>query len=93
MEYVDKAYILNKTKSFLQHYIGARDLKFKEDIFSSGWLANSLFAMQLVLFLEEEFQVKVENQDLVLENFSTLNDITEFVMGKIKFLRITKKTG
>jgi len=34
-----------------------------EDLFAAG-LVNSLFAMQLVLFVEKKFSIKVENQDL-----------------------------
>ena len=73
--------ILDKTKNFLQRYIGDRDLEIDEDIFSSG-LVNSLFSMQLVLFIEKEFQFKVENKDLDLKNFRTLNSIADFILAK-----------
>jgi acyl carrier protein len=39
--------------------------------------------MQLVMFTEKEFQVKVENEDLDLKNFSTINAIDEFVRRKL----------
>ncbi|MDR1057721.1 MAG: phosphopantetheine-binding protein [Coxiellaceae bacterium] len=73
--------ILDKTKNFLQRYIGDRDLGLDEDIFSSG-LVNSLFSMQLVLFIEKEFQFKIENKDLDLKNFRTLNSIADFILSK-----------
>jgi acyl carrier protein len=53
-----------------------------EDIFASG-LVNSLFAMQLVLFIEKEFSIKVENEDLDYDNFRTLNAIVGFIERKI----------
>jgi acyl carrier protein len=43
---------------------------------------NSLFAMQLVLFVEKEFDVRVENDDLDLENFRSANAIVRFVERK-----------
>ncbi len=81
--------IINKTKTFLQRYIGDRDLESDEDIFSSG-LVNSLFSMQLVLFLEKEFQFKIENEDLDLKNFRTLNLISEFVLTKMAAAKSAK---
>jgi len=73
--------ITQNTKEFLRRYIGEREIGLDEEIFSSG-LVNSLFAIQLVLFLEKEFQIKVENKDLDLKNFRTINAIGEFVLHK-----------
>ena len=52
-----------------------------QEIFTSG-LVNSLFAMQLVLFLEQEFQFEVEDEDLDIDNFNTLNALVDFVGKK-----------
>ncbi len=53
----------------------------EEDIFKLG-LVNSLFALELVLFLENTFQVAVENEDLKLEHFSTVNNLSDFISRK-----------
>jgi acyl carrier protein len=73
--------ILEKTKSFLAQFINV-SVADDEDLFASG-LVNSLFAMQLVLFIEKEFSIKVENEDLDYDNFRTLNAIVGFVERKI----------
>jgi methoxymalonate biosynthesis acyl carrier protein len=73
--------ILEKTKSFLAQFINV-DVANDEDLFASG-LVNSLFAMQLVLFIEKEFSIKVENEDLDYDNFRTLNAIVGFIERKI----------
>lgn len=73
--------VLEMVKEFLQSYVGDRDIEPDEEIFTSG-LVNSLFAMQLVLFLEKAFSIKVENEDLGLENFKSLNTIADFVLQK-----------
>jgi methoxymalonate biosynthesis acyl carrier protein len=52
-----------------------------DPIFSSG-LANSLFAMQLVLFVEREFGIAVRNEDLELSNFETAGAIARLVSRK-----------
>jgi len=40
---------------------------------------NSLLAMKLVNFVESEFAVKLENDDLDIENFSTINNLASLV--------------
>ena len=72
--------IKEATKSFLAQFINV-DADDDEDLFASG-LVNSLFAMQLVLFVEKEFAVKVENEDLDYDNFRTLNAIVGFIQRK-----------
>ncbi|KPA15485.1 carrier protein [Candidatus Magnetomorum sp. HK-1] len=75
--------IKEKVKNFLQKYIKNVDINEDDDIFQTR-LVNSLFAMQLVLFVEKEFNIKVGNQDLDLKNFSSINAIADFVERKKK---------
>jgi acyl carrier protein len=49
-----------------------------EDIFAAGYV-TSLFAMQLVLFLESQFNIQLNNQDLRLDNFRTVTVIANLV--------------
>ncbi|MDE1145766.1 MAG: acyl carrier protein [Azospirillaceae bacterium] len=51
------------------------------DIFATG-LANSLFAMQLVQFVEREFGIEIGAEDLELENFRTIRRIAALVARK-----------
>jgi methoxymalonate biosynthesis acyl carrier protein len=72
--------IRETTLSFLEQFVSV-DVEDDEDLFASG-LVNSLFAMQLVLFVEKEFSIKVENQDLDIANFKSVNAITGFIQSK-----------
>ncbi|TDC63756.1 acyl carrier protein [Micromonospora sp. KC207] len=49
-----------------------------EDIFSLG-LVNSLFAMELVMFVEKAFGFTVPTEELRMDNFRTINAITALV--------------
>jgi methoxymalonate biosynthesis acyl carrier protein len=49
-----------------------------QDLFASGQL-NSLHALQLVVFLEETFDIELEDEDLSRENFSTLRALEALV--------------
>ena len=71
----------DKIRTFLSRYFQHRDLPDDEDIFATGSV-NSLFAMQLVLFVESEFSIKIEDADLKIENFSTINALANLIERK-----------
>jgi acyl carrier protein len=51
------------------------------DLISRGYI-DSLAMMQLILFIEERFDVKVGEDEVLPDNFRTLNRIAEFVENK-----------
>lgn len=71
-----------KIKQFLSKLMRNHDLKADEDIFALGFI-NSLAALQLVNFLEKEFGIAVEDEDLDLDNFRTLNNMDELLERKL----------
>lgn len=70
-----------KVKRFISRFFRKRELKDDEDIFELGFV-NSLFSMQLVLFIEKEFGIVIGNNDLDLNNFRTINSITGLIEKK-----------
>lgn len=70
-----------KIRHFLSKFIQNQNLQDDEDIFASGFV-NSLFAMQLVLYVESEFLIKIENKDLKIDNFRTINALTNLIERK-----------
>ncbi|WP_086849952.1 acyl carrier protein [Amycolatopsis kentuckyensis] len=52
-----------------------------EDYFALG-LVNSLLALKLVTHIERRFGIEVAVADLDLDNFRTMNRVTEFVLRK-----------
>ena len=52
-----------------------------DDIFDLG-LVDSLFAMQLVAFIESEFSITAEREDLDIANFCSIDALTAFVEAK-----------
>ncbi|GAA0555745.1 acyl carrier protein [Chitinophaga japonensis] len=56
-----------------------------DDIFELG-IVNSLFAMQLITFMETKFSIRVENDDLEISNFNTVNNITGFIQRKLNVI-------
>jgi acyl carrier protein len=73
--------VQTRVKTFLSRFFRQHDLQPNEDIFALGFV-NSLLAMQLVNFVEKEFGVTIEDQDLDLDNFRTLEAIDALVERK-----------
>ncbi|GJQ59591.1 MAG: hypothetical protein SCALA701_23920 [Candidatus Scalindua sp.] len=57
-------------------------LKDDDNFFELGFV-DSPFAMQLVCFVEDTFNICVTDEDLDLLNFSTIARIVQFVKRKI----------
>jgi methoxymalonate biosynthesis acyl carrier protein len=70
-----------RTRAFMVGIFSNYDLKDDEDIFESGFV-NSLFALQLVMFVEKTFEVTVEDEDLDLDNFRSIVAVADFVRRK-----------
>lgn len=52
-----------------------------ESLINSGVL-DSLALLRLIAFIEEQFNVTVEDSEVIPENLETINDITAFVVEK-----------
>jgi methoxymalonate biosynthesis acyl carrier protein len=50
-----------------------------QDLFESG-LVSSLFAMELISYLEKSYSVSIEGLDLRLDNFRTVETMTGLVL-------------
>jgi methoxymalonate biosynthesis acyl carrier protein len=68
-------------RRFLQDRIGDVSIDRDDDIFAAG-LVSSLFALQLVMFVETEFGVLVEDSDLEIDNFRSIAAIESFVVRR-----------
>lgn len=68
-------------RTFLVDATQHQELQNDDNIFEQGFV-NSLFAMQIVMFVEQEFDLTVENEDLVLENFQSIDALTALVLSK-----------
>jgi acyl carrier protein len=74
-----KARIRDYFDEAIPHPVGDED-----DIFELG-LVDSMFGMQLVTFVEDEFSIVVENQDLDIRHFLSIVALTKFVESKHGF--------
>ena len=68
-------------RRFILSSIKVVDLNDDDDLFESG-LVNSLFAVQLMTFIEKTFAIEVGMEDLDIDNFKSLNAAAAFVVRK-----------
>lgn len=78
------------SKAKLRQYI-AHNLLFSDDGFTydddasllEAGIVDSLGVMELVLFVEEAFGVKVEDQDVTPDNFDSINKLADYVCSRM----------
>ena len=54
------------------------DISVDTDLFKGGYV-NSLFALEVVMYLEKEFKIKIKNKDITEKNFKTVAQIAKTV--------------
>jgi len=77
----DEKGIKETVKRFILNSISLPNLDDDDNLFESG-IVNSLFAVQLMTFIEQTFAIEVAMDDLEMENFKSLNATTAFVLQK-----------
>lgn len=70
-----------KVRAFLSRYFRNQELRDDEDMFAKK-IINSVAAMDLVLFIEKQFSIKLEPGDLKLDNFRTIGAIVAMIERK-----------
>ena len=70
-----------KIRAFILSSIHIPDLADDDNLFESG-IVNSLFAVELMTFLEKTFAVEVTPDDLDIANFQSIDACADFVTRK-----------
>jgi methoxymalonate biosynthesis acyl carrier protein len=74
--------IASSLRQFMARSFEGRTIADDDDIFAAGF-ANSLFAMQLLAFVEREFGVEIGSEDLDMDNFRSVQAIAALVGRKL----------
>ena len=71
-----------RIRSFITARFPRAELTDELDIFELGFV-NSLFATELVMFIENTFQITVPNEELTLDNFRTVASMSALVQRQL----------
>jgi acyl carrier protein len=79
----DTMHIKEKVKAFILEGSFADNSKIQYEtlVFKDGYLDSMGFVL-LIAFLEKEFKIETIDRDLIVENFESINAITNFVLKK-----------
>ena len=69
-------------RAFVGRFFNANLIDDEDNMFQRG-LVNSLFAMQLVSFVEKKFDVIVEDDEMDIDNFKSISSIINLIQKKI----------
>lgn len=69
--------ILRKVQEILNRDV---TLDKESNLFNEGF--TSLILIELIVSIEEEYNIQIEDGDLTLDNFQTVNSICELLLGK-----------
>ncbi|MFI9644803.1 acyl carrier protein [Streptomyces sp. NPDC052040] len=73
--------IVKTVRTFIGEHVRDTELRDDRDIFATGSV-SSLFAVQLVMWVERTFGITVHPTDLDIDNFRTVNDVVRFVESR-----------
>jgi methoxymalonate biosynthesis acyl carrier protein len=76
-----EATVLETLRAFILSSVSVADLDDDDDLFETG-IVNSLFAIQLMTFVEKTFDIDVTMDDLDIENFRSIRASANFVIKK-----------
>ncbi|MFH9663543.1 acyl carrier protein [Streptomyces sp. NPDC017248] len=68
-------------REFISPHVNGQSLADDDDFFALGYV-NSLFAMQLMMFLQNEFKLVLTPADMHFDNFRSVNGLVRLVTSK-----------
>lgn len=74
--------VRQRIRDFLAPHFPNHELRDHEDIFLLGYV-NSLFAMQLLAFVEKDFGLTIGTAELEMDNFRSIDALTGLVESKV----------
>ena len=77
----DTNHVKETVRHFINNSINIDGLGDDENLFESG-IVNSLFAVQLMTFVERGFNIEIGMEDLDVENFKSISATASFINRK-----------
>ncbi len=75
--------IKGKIRERIKPILQGNEIDDEENFFELG-LVHSLFAMQIILFIEREYQIELDPEEVSLESLSSVNAIAEIIDQRLR---------
>ena len=78
--------IKHKIREFIiENFLFGTDEGFKDETsFLEDGIIDSTGILELVAFLEEEFSISVDDEDMIPENLDSINNVTAYLQRKLQ---------
>lgn len=76
-------HIKEKIRNYIAKFYRNSCINDEDNIFDLG-IVNSLFTMQLITYIENEFDISLNNDDFSIENFDSILSISALISKKIQ---------
>ena len=75
-----------KIRSFMiENFLFGEDIDLKDDTsFLEEGIIDSTGVLELIEYLEEEFNIQIDDEDLIPENLDSLNNLEQFIAKLLK---------
>ena len=75
----------NSIRAFIERHLVIDEAVFSDsdNIFEMGFV-NSLFAMQLLTYVQNEFNIVIDDDDIEISNFSSIDNIVNLIEKKTR---------
>ena len=81
---MDKNTIIEHLAAYLREHAPEQPGELTQDTpLLDEWFASSMEVINMVLFLEKQFGIKMRDSDISARNFDTLDTLSEFVLAKL----------
>jgi len=74
--------IKTKIRNYFIRSINGYNVQDSDDVFEMR-LVHSMFAMQLAMFIEKTFDFELDDNDLDINNFKSIDIISSFIKNKM----------
>jgi acyl carrier protein len=84
MNQTDTTTVTDRIRAYVMEETFAENGKIKNDtlVFKEGFF-DSMGFIRLITFLENEFKIKISDEDLVEKNFESINSMSNFVESRL----------
>jgi len=72
-------------KFMIENFLFGEDTDLKDDTsFLEEGIIDSTGVLELIEYLEEEFNIQIDDEDLIPENLDSLNNLEQFIAKLVK---------
>jgi acyl carrier protein len=69
----------------IENFLFGEDIDLKDDTsFLEEGIIDSTGVLELIEYLEEEFNIQIDDEDLIPENLDSLNNLEQFISKLLK---------